>query len=425
MRNFSNWIRAYMDYSSLSESPDKFHFWTAISTLAGAVRRRVYLPQRYFEWVPNFYIVFVAPPGIVSKTTTASIGMNLLRDIEGVNFGPDVVTWQALVTGFAGAREIIEHEDGTLEPFCAMTISSSEFGNLLNPQDREMVDLLVSLWDGQRGTLKKTTKTQGDDTVENPWLNILACTTPHWISGTFPEYMIGGGFTSRCVFVYGEEKRRLVAYPGKHIPEGHFKLKQQLQEDLAHISQLQGPFSMTAAADEYGEAWYAQHNEKLRSNDYDQRLQGYLARKQTHMHKLAMILALARSDELVIDVDHLVEAEDLLNATEPDMHKVFAHIGVTRSTQAAEGLVSLVRSSKSMPLDAAFRVYCRSLTKSDFEEVVSSACATGYVKKVSHQGRIYLVADTPPEEAAPANAPSEESPQPHPPSDDSASQPDS
>ena len=74
-RKLKNWVDSYLVYSSASEAPDKFHFWTAVSTIAGALRRRVWIPQNYFDWTSNFYIILVAPPGIVSKSTTISIGM--------------------------------------------------------------------------------------------------------------------------------------------------------------------------------------------------------------------------------------------------------------------------------------------------------------------------------------------------------------
>src|SRR6185369_15058703 len=133
-----------MDYASFSEAPKHMHFWTAVSTIAGALRRRVWLDMGYFRWHPNFYIILVAPPGIVSKSTTASIGMSLLRKVPDIKFGPDVVTWQALVTGFAESTEGFEL-DGSFHTMSAITIESSEFGNLLNPQDKEMIDLLVNM----------------------------------------------------------------------------------------------------------------------------------------------------------------------------------------------------------------------------------------------------------------------------------------
>ena len=58
------------------------------------------------------YIIFVAPAGIVSKSTTANIGMDLLRQVEGIKFGPDAVTWQALVNELQEAKELFLLADG-------------------------------------------------------------------------------------------------------------------------------------------------------------------------------------------------------------------------------------------------------------------------------------------------------------------------
>ena len=112
MRNYPNWIDAYLDYSKHSEAPKNFHLWTAVSVIAGALRRHVWLDMKYFQWTPNMYIIFVAPPGIVSKSTTANIGMDLLRQVEGVKFGPDAVTWQALVHELQESKEMFHLVDG-------------------------------------------------------------------------------------------------------------------------------------------------------------------------------------------------------------------------------------------------------------------------------------------------------------------------
>ena len=184
-RLLDDWLDTYLKYSSFSEAPDRFHFWVGAWTLAGALRRRVWLEQGYFQWTPNMYLILVAPPGVVSKSTTLSIGANLLRQIQGVKFGPDAITWQALTMALAEANESVQMPDGAWYPMSCLTIASSEFGTFFNPNDREMVDVLVSLWDGQIGTWEKRTKTQGADTIVNPWINIAACTTPGWIAGSF------------------------------------------------------------------------------------------------------------------------------------------------------------------------------------------------------------------------------------------------
>ncbi len=254
----ADWLNAFLEYSQFGEAPRHMYFWAGVSAVAGALRRKVWIDQAYFKWYPNFYICLVAPPGIVSKSTTAGVAMGLLRQVPGIKFGPDVVTWPALVSAFAESTEGFEY-NGMIYPMSAMTLESSEFGNLLNPQDKEMVDLLVSLWDGKQGNFEKSTKHSGKDTVENPWINLIACTTPAWIAGNFPEYMVGGGFTSRTIFVYADTKERYVAYPGLKVPANLAQQAADLVSDLTHISPLAGEYVLTKDAVAGGEDWYKTH----------------------------------------------------------------------------------------------------------------------------------------------------------------------
>ena len=81
-RNFPNWLQGYLEYTKASESPTPFHFWTGVSTIAGALRRRVWIDQRYFQWTPNFYIVLVGPAGVAAKSTSLRSGMKLLEKLK-------------------------------------------------------------------------------------------------------------------------------------------------------------------------------------------------------------------------------------------------------------------------------------------------------------------------------------------------------
>lgn len=369
-----------MEYSSYGEAPRHMYFWTGVSAIAGALRRKVWIDQAYFKWYPNFYIVLVAPPGIVSKSTTAGIGMSLLREVPGVHFGPDVVTWPSLVETFAAKTEGFDY-DGMIHVMSAITLESSEFGNLLNPQDKDMVDLLVSLWDGKPGKFEKATKHSGSDSIENPWINLIACTTPSWIAGNFPEYMIGGGFTSRCLFVYADTKEKYVAYPGLTVPKDLKRRAADLVEDLTHISKLTGEYKLTKEAVEWGNAWYRTHYTVRSANLDDDRFGGYIARKQTHIHKLAMILAASSSDQMLITPEHLSLAHQMVTDLEPDMQFVFSKIGKSDTALYAERLVWFVHSKGSVPYHEAYR-YVHSYFPSmrDFEDILAGCVRAGYVK---------------------------------------------
>jgi len=393
MRQLEDWLAGYMEYSSKSEAPDKFHFWAGVSTIAGALRRCVYIDMGYFEWTPNFYIVFVAPPGIVSKSTTASIGMNLLRKVPGINFGPDAATWQALATAFVQNTELVEMPDGLGHPMSAITISSSEFGTFLNPHDREMVDLLVSMWDGQRGVWRKATKTMGDDVIENPWINLIACTTPAWIAGNFPEYMIGGGFTSRCIFVYADQKRHLVAYPKEVLPVDHAALGDKLVRDLEHISQMRGEYVLSTTARAWGEVWYEDLYTNRPEHLTTDRLAGYLARKQTHLHKIAMVMAASESDSLILTDRHLERADEMLKTIEHDMPKVFLRIGQTEITRVVTDILAITMKFDRISLSALFQKFVTTMSYKDFKEALEGAVGAGLVRMQGNGTDVYIIAD--------------------------------
>lgn len=390
-RHFESWLRAFVDYASYGEAPLPMLYWTGVSTIAGVLRRRVWIDMKYFQWVPNFYIVMVAPPGIVSKSTTANIGMNLLRKVPGIKFGPDVVTWQALVQSLSASTELAHWpERQEYIPMSALTIASDEFGTFLNPNDREMVDVLVSLWDGKRGVFSKITKMSGNDSIENPWINIIACTTPEWISGNFPRYMIGGGFTSRCVFIYTDEKRQTVAYPDEYVPPGFEDMQLKLIHDLECISMIIGDYTIDPAAREWGRDWYERHWKSpppdLRMDEFG----GYLARKQTHMHKLAIVHAASESDERVIRLHHLEGAFRVVSALEGDMPRVFARIGQTEITRASTDIVSFVNRAGTISEQELFRHFFRNLSWKEFSEALNSAHLAGHIKRMQ-EGEFIMI----------------------------------
>jgi hypothetical protein len=371
------------------------YFWVGVSAVAGALRRKVWIDQAYFKWYPNFYIILVAPPGIVSKSTTATLAMRLLRRVPGIKFGPDVVTWQALIGAFAEATEMFQLGGvGDYHTMSALTIESSEFGNLVNPADKQMVDLFVSLWDGKPGTFEKRTKASGNDSVENPWINIIACTTPSWIAGNFPEYMIGGGFTSRCVFVYANQKSRYVAYPGMHVPDEIGKVEDKLVADLEHISlKLAGEYKLGKDAIEWGEAWYKHHYTHRPEGLDDDRFGGYIARKQTHIHKLAMVLSASTRDKLIITAEDLAVANKMVTDLEADMPAVFSKIGRSDLSLQTERLVSYVMQKGSVSVADTYRyVHAYFPSNREFMDVVEGCCKSGQMHLEQRGDGMFLVA---------------------------------
>lgn len=379
-RYYDDWLGAYVDFARFTEAPTRMHFWSAVSTVAGALRRRVWLDQHYFKWYANLYIILVAPPGVVSKSTTADMATSILREIEEpkIGFGPSVVTWQALVQAHASHSEtFFEPGTGQLMVTSPLTIVSSELGNLLNPDDREQVDMLVNLWDGK--SFDKLTKGGGAEYVTNPWLNIIAATTPDWIAGAFPKYMIGGGFTSRCLFVFADTKQQYIAYPGMVVPKDIDQHRARLKSDLEHIARnLLGEYKMTPEAIEAGEDWYKKHW-TVHVKEMDQKQQNAAARKQTQIHKLAMVMAASRRDELIITAEDIIDSTAMVTNLELEAAQVFEKVGAhADSLEFTRLLAYIQRKGGEIPAAEAYSFLSHAIPyKNDQQNGIDGLIASG------------------------------------------------
>lgn len=394
-RIFENWLKEYMDFTEHSEAPDQFHFWTAVSAIAGALRRQVWIDQRYFKWTPNFYVILVGPPGIATKSTTIRIGHSMLREVEGINFGPNSMTWQGLTRSLADACEGVDIAgDGTYVTMSCITCSINELGTFLQPSEKQLVDLLVDLWDGQDDAWRRhTAGVEGRVEIINPWINVIACTTPAWLRDNFPESMVGGGLTSRIVFVYGDQKRKLVAYPADEIDEKVFaERKEKLTADLREIAQIKGAYEITTEAKEWGSKWYEEHWTSRPKHMASDRFSGYLSRKQTHIHKLSMVLAASEGDERVITKEHLQQANRLITSLEIDMQRVFESIGVVDSTRCVIEMLAYVKVYKGITYQELWRMCMPVMSLQQFKEAKDAAVQAEklMIRQVGNELKCYL-----------------------------------
>lgn len=395
-RHFSNWLTAYVEHTSKSEAPELFHFWTGVSCIAACLRRRVWIDERIFQWSPNFYIIFVAPPGVATKSTTIDLGQHMLNEVLGkddtrVKIGPNSLTWQALTVHLERSLEVFEHSSSPsgIYQLCPLTINISELGTFLKPKDTDFMDFLTDMWDGKLRATPWThaTKTVGDTSIINPWLNIIGCTTPGWMRQNFPSYMIEGGLTSRTIFLYADRKRRLVSYPSQVINGLDFMTKRaRLIEDLNEVASIIGPYELTQEARQFGHKWYVEHWTNRPRDLISDRYAGYLARKQTHIHKMAMVLAASQRNELLITKADIETAVRIITSLEQDMKRVFDAIGLTDTGKVSAELLNHFKIYNRMkPLDLLRLVHGR-VDKRTFDEAVHSLLACGTIRQTIVEG---------------------------------------
>lgn len=376
-RELGNWIAAYAEYTKESESPDNYHFWTSLSIIASAVRRNIVLDQGIYELFPHMFVILVGPPGRVAKSTTIRLGRKILTGIEDMNMGPDSVTREELIRQLAKV--------GRGQKQAAMTIHSTELSSLIEPSGITMIQFLTDIYDGDV-RWGYATKTSGRDTIDNPVLNILAGTTPSWISEGLPSDVLGHGFIARVIFVFAEKPRYLRPFPKGADQE----LVTSLTNDLDHISRLEGNFTWGEGSKRSYEAMY---KTLAGSIPKDYRLEGFHNRKKIHVLKVAMLLSIAESDNLILNVRDLETAWDLLTNIEIDMGKAFSAVGKHEQASNIERMLARIRNDGGMTPQA---IHDQFFAMGDIQDIARNLLmleSMGKIKKTKNQdgvGFVYL-----------------------------------
>jgi hypothetical protein len=191
------------------------------------------------------------------------------------------------------------------------------------------------------------------------------------------------------VFVFGDAKRALIPYPDEIIKrKEYFDLEANLIADLKDIALMSGPFELSVGARTWGHTWYTKHwNGSRPSHLTSDRYGGYIARKQTHIHKLAIILAASRSSRLMIEDSHLIEADQLLSLAEPSMIKVFESIGVVDEARHVNELLPFVKAHGFVTLDELWQKVMNLMNQRDFNEAIRAAHRGGLIRVVQQNGR--------------------------------------
>lgn len=407
-RKLANWLHSYGEFTEVSEAPLTFDFWTGVSTIAGALRRQVFIDEIKFRIYPNFYTFFVAPPGVATKSTTVSVGMRLLRQVDGVIMGPSSMTWQGLTKGLQNAQQMVPLSDPTITdplameyfPQSAITCEVSELGTFLDMRNGELIAILIDLWDGKDVPWERWLSTKEDTKIENPLISIIGATTPSWLEENFGEGTIGGGLTSRIIFVYGDTKRRFIPYISDLVEsESNRQLEADLVHDLRDIAKLKGRFQIDREARNIVSTWYQDHWTLPDKHISDPRFAGYRARKFSHLHKLAMVLSAAESNDLMITAEHMHKAFVILGGIEGDMLTVLNNIGKVVSSKHMDIVAAVLRVRQRCERNTLWRSCLNSMSAKEFGEAVDGLIAAGYAKIVNQAGTLWVTYTTPEVEA--------------------------
>jgi hypothetical protein len=369
-RQLTDWIETYLTLTENSEPSRLYREWVAISVIAAVLQRKC-----YSDWdkmiFPNMYIILVGPSG-ARKGTAMNQGYNFLTQPQfNVKMAAESTTREALI------RRLKKHETtaipGAPMAHSSLTIYSEEFAVFIGQNNLEFISNLTD-WFDCKSPWRYETKTQGEDTVNGIWVNLLGATTPAIIKSVLPQDAIGGGLTSRIIFVYAPGKEKVVPYPMLTAAEKEiFKV---LSSDLEQMSVMAGEFKPTQEFAELYGAWYIEHSKN--PPFHDEKFEGYNERRQLHLRKVAMIMSASRDNSQEMTAVDFHRALALLKRTERLMPKVFSAYGRLDTSGLIDSIMGLLTMKKEMTFkDLLFR-YRKDLTREELEEIMTKLSELGF-----------------------------------------------
>ena len=339
MRVLSDWIDSFVEFNQNSEPPTTYDRWMAIGCIASVLQRKCWLEWGRLTFYPNLYIVLIGPPGGPRKGTAMEPVLRYLSKKEelGIFLAAENTTREQLIIALQNATSLASLPDGFAIHHSSLTILNSELTVFLGYRNMQMITELTD-WYDCKAHWSYHTKNSGQFDISNVWVNMIGATTPDAINESLPPAAIGGGFTSRVLFIYETGKKGPVPYPSLTAEEK--SLDKKLQTDLVDISQLAGVFVPTK---HYVEAWTDWYMNNYNNPPFTERvLAGYCERRAAMALKLSMIVNASRDGGMELMPIDLERAVSFLVEAERKMLSVFAGVGTADHSAVLANIMQMI-----------------------------------------------------------------------------------
>jgi len=343
----------YFHYTSDTECPRFYHRWCAIAGVAAYLERNLWFNHGHFKLFPNTYCMLVGVAG-TRKSTAIKLMKSLLVSAGYTTLAADKTSKEKFLldlngdtgeesSGGRAAKSVSldainlfgESNYGTDETDKQMLIAADEFGDFFGNGNIEFASLLGTLWD-YNGVYKSRIKTGRSVAIYNPTVSILGGTTPTGFSLAFPPEILGQGFFSRMLLIYGEPTGKRITFP---TPPSELLTAELVQYLYKIKQQCIGAISMTRGAETLLDKIYQQGD-----TIDDARFDSFNNRRFTHLLKLCLVVS-ACNLSTTLSEDDVLYANTILTRTEQLMPKALGEFGKSRHSDVMHRIVQVLESS--------------------------------------------------------------------------------
>ena len=212
------------------EVPTLFMLWGGLWAVSATLARHAWIEWYPKPLWPNIYCLFVAVPGLCTKTTAIDIAQSVLEKSRDYlpssieRFEKDLPTFTGKSTGdgILGALEPVSKtfiipERGsfkTVKRGSKVIFAIGELTTMINKQlyNASLLSVMTALYDC-RDKDSELTRARGKQDLEDIYSVFIGATTPDHLKTSMPEEALGGGFISRLVTVYQGIPSKIYSIP--------------------------------------------------------------------------------------------------------------------------------------------------------------------------------------------------------------------
>ena len=371
-----DFLKNYKEYTDPLEVPDIFHVWCALSCIAAAAQRKIWLDLGLVKLAPNLYIILNSAPGKCGKDTAMNIVRDMLTEIKDVQTKSDSITKEKIFQEMMAVCRPFELGNGRRIMHSSLTIFATEMSLLIKRGDKDFVSALNALFNTM-STFKHSTKGSGESILINPYLNILGGTTPDWIGSNIQDDILEGGLSARCLIIHSDTPKPPNPFPD--VTEAGRVAYYNITKRVERICQIGGIFTMDAKAKELYKEWYMSHH-RTENSPKDYRMHGYHFRKRVHLLKISMLLSLAKKDDLVLLSEDIQGALNLLELTEPALAKSLRGVGRNELNSLSQMVLSLIKDSKELSMEELVANTFNQMNTQELQEVLRALTAMNAIE---------------------------------------------
>lgn len=287
----------YMDFFAERETALAYDFWSGLWLMGNAIGRRCYVDRPGARVWLNWYIILVAASGITRKSTSVDSTAPILHDLAD-EFQIEIIQGSGLTTE---ALQLRMQELTKKHGHSHVALSISELVTALgrNRSASGLVGLLTDLYDAPGIRRSPGSLKSGPVEYHNSYTSLLAASTPTWLARSISPEVVEGGFTSRCMFIYSDRRKKPIAWP-KERKGGPYQ--DQLTDHLKRLAVAASRYKRFEIADGALSKFTGWYN-KRRSSSHPYRA-SFESREDGHVLRLAACLS-ANDDRWVIHAEDI------------------------------------------------------------------------------------------------------------------------